>query len=119
MTDSARYKEIVAGITAAAEELRDADRARSVELARRLVELDAEMLRAGDRAALSRLGVELHWESAMEVLWVESWMTLRPRPGPDRRADPADLTELDTAVEDAAAALREAVRKRRFGLPGR
>ncbi len=119
MTDSARYKEIVAGVTAAAEALRDRDRATAADLSRQLVGLGADMLRAGDRATLSRIGVEQHWESAMEVLWVESWMTLCPRPGPDPRADPADLADLDAAVEVAAAALREAVRRRRFGLPGR
>lgn len=117
--DSARYKEIVAGITEAAEALREHDRERAGELARRLVALDAGMLRAGEAAALTRMSVELHWEAAMESLWTESWMTLRPRPGPDPRADPADLPALDIDVEEKAAALQEAVRRRRFGLPRR
>jgi hypothetical protein len=114
VTESAarRYKEIVAGVTAAAESLRELDRARAAVLARQLAERDAEMLRAGERAALTRLGIELHWEAALEALWVESWMKLRPRPGPDPSADPADLDALDAEVEEAAARLHDAVRRR-------
>jgi hypothetical protein len=112
------YKEIIAGITAAADALRARDRERAVELTRGLARLGEEMERAGERAALTRLAVELHWEAAMEALWVESWMTLRRRPDPDPRADPARLAEYDAELEQRAAQLQEAV-KRRFGLPRR
>jgi hypothetical protein len=112
------YKEVVAGITLAAEALRVRDRERAAALARELVGLTDAMLRAGERADLSRTGVELQWEAALEALWVESWMKLRPRPGPDPRADPADLDALDAEVEARAAEVQEAVR-RRFGLPRR
>jgi hypothetical protein len=113
------YKEIVAGITAAADELRAHDLAVAAALARRLVDLDAAMVRAGERAALSRLGVALHWEAALDALWAESWMTLRPLPEPDLSADPAALDALDTEVEQRSADLQDAVRRRRFGLPRR
>jgi hypothetical protein len=106
------YKEVVAGITAAAEGLRERDRERAAALVRELVGLADAMHGAGERAALTRLGVELHWEAALEALWVESWMKLRPRPGPDLRADPADLDDLDAEVEARAAELQEAVRRR-------
>lgn len=114
-----RYKEITAGITAAAEALRERDRERAAALARRLVELEAQMLRAGERAALTRLGVELHWEAALEALWVESWLELRRRPGPDPAGAGADLAALDVEVEERATTLQEAARRRRFGLPRR
>jgi hypothetical protein len=110
------YKEIVAGLADAAEDLRERDRRRAAALARRLVELDTAMVRAEERAALTRLGVALHWEAALEALWTESWMTLRPRPEPDPRADPAHLDALDAAVEQRAAQLQEAARRRGFGL---
>jgi hypothetical protein len=45
-------------------------------------------------------------------------MKLRPRPGPDRRADPAAIDELDAEVEARAAELLAATR-RRWGLPRR
>lgn len=113
------YKAIVAGITEAVDALGERDRARAAALARELVELDARLQEAGELAARTWLGVELHWEAALEALWVESWMKLRPRPGPDSSADPTDLAALDAGVEAAADALQNAVRRRRFGFPGR
>lgn len=112
------YKQIIAGITAAADALRARDREKAVELTRTLVRLGEQMERAGERAALTRLAVELHWEAALEALWVESWMTLRRRPDPDPGADPARLDQYDAEVELRSAHLQEAVR-RRFGLPRR
>jgi len=109
------YRKIVEGLAGAADDLRERDRQLAAELARRLVDLDLAMVRAGERAALSRFVAELAWEDALDALWEESWLTLRPRPAPDRTADPARLTELDAEVERAAAELHEAVRKR-FGF---
>lgn len=116
MSAAREYKDVIAGLTAAADELRERDRDRAAALARRLVELDDAMVRAAERAALSRLGVELAWEAALEALWAESWMTLRPRPAPDSRADPAHLDLLDEAVQQRAAELQAAVRRGRLGL---
>jgi hypothetical protein len=112
------YKEVIAGITAAAEALRERDRERAAALARELVGLTEAMEHAEERAGLTRLGVELHWEAALEALWVESWMKLRPRPGPAPYADPAAIDALDAEVEARSAELQEAVR-RRWGLPRR
>ncbi|WP_214371320.1 hypothetical protein [Pseudonocardia sp. H11422] len=117
MSAARDYKAIVAGITAAADELRERDRERAVELSRDLVGLDDAMVRAGERAAMTRLGVNLHWEAALEMLWAESWMTLRPMPAPDERVDPANIDALDAAVEQRFAELRDATR-RGFGLRG-
>jgi hypothetical protein len=112
------YKEVVAGIAAAAEALRERDRERAAALARELVGLTEAMEHAEERAGLTRLGVELHWEAALEALWVESWMKLRPRPGPAPNVDPAAIDALDAEVEARSAELQEAVR-RRWGLPRR
>ncbi|GEL18275.1 hypothetical protein [Pseudonocardia asaccharolytica] len=121
MSAAREYKDIIAGITAAAEALRERDRECVAALARRLVELDAAMLRAEERAALSRLGVELHWEAALKALWAESWMTLRPLPAPDGGAapGPAALDALDAAVAQRFEDLLGAVRRRGFRLPRR
>ncbi|WP_300019258.1 hypothetical protein [Pseudonocardia sp.] len=114
------YREVMAGLDLAAAELRDADRARAAELATELVGLQDATARAAERAALTRLGVDLAWEDALEALWTESWLQLRPRPDPPPDArPPADLAALDEAVQAAAAELLAALRRRRFGLPGR
>jgi hypothetical protein len=113
------YKEIVARFTAAADALIERDRERVEQLGRELVRLDDEMVRAGERAAVTRFVAELHWEAALESLWVESWMKLRRRPAPDPRADPADLARYEAEVELRSAELQDAVRRRRFGLPRR
>ena len=97
MTAAREYKEVIAGITAAAEALRERDRERAAALARELVGRAEAMEHAEERAGLTRLGVELHWEAALDALWVESWMKLRPRPGPDPRAAVADLDEIGRA----------------------
>lgn len=111
------YQDVIAGLSAAAEALRDRDRERATELASRLVGLDDAMVRAVERAALTRLGVDLRWEAALEALWTESWLRLRPPPDPP--GTPGDLDALDAAVEARSADLQSAVRRRRFGLPGR
>jgi hypothetical protein len=118
VTAAREYKEVVAEIAAAAERLRERDRERAGVLARELVRLTDVMQRAEERAGLTRLGVHLHWEAALEALWVESWMQLRPLPKADPRADPARLDALDAEVEARSAELQDAVR-RRFGLPRR
>lgn len=119
MSAAREYKTIVGELTAAVDALRERDRERAGELSRELVELDDLMARIGERAALTRLGVELHWEAALETLWSESWMTLRPMPAPDPRgpaASDADLDALDAAVAQRFAELVDAVRRRRLGL---
>ncbi len=107
-----RYKDVIGELTAAADALRDRDRARAAALARELVDLDAAMVAAGERAGMSRLAVELRWEAALEALWDEQWMTLKPRPRPDPDADPERLDELDRAADLAATELLDAVRTR-------
>lgn len=111
-----RYQEILEGLSAAAADVERRDRERAAELTRKLVELDAAMARAHERAALSRLAVQLRWEAALEALWTESWLTLRPWPEPDLTADPARLDELDAAADRATTELLDAVRRRVLGL---
>ncbi|MGQ0572796.1 MAG: hypothetical protein ACT4RN_01185 [Pseudonocardia sp.] len=111
-----KYKDRTAELTAGADQLRERDRERAVELGKLLVELDAAMDRAGRRAALSTLGVELQWEAALEALWGESWMRLRPRPRPAEDADPARLDELDEELVRRADELHAALRRRSLRL---
>jgi hypothetical protein len=120
MSAAREYKAIIGGLTDAADALRERDRKRAAELVRELADRDDAMTRIGERVALTRLGVELHWEAAIEALWSESWMTLRPMPVPERSgaapAGPADFDALDAAVTARFADLMDAVRRRRLGL---
>ena len=113
MTDAARrYKEVIGELTAVADALRERDRVQAAALARRLVELDTAMVRAAERAALSRFALELRWEAVLEALWQEAWMTLRPRPAPDPGADPERLDALDRELDLAADEVLAAARRR-------
>ena len=102
---------VVGELTAAADALRERDKAHATALARRLVELDAAMVRAEERAALSRLAVEIRWEMVLDALWDEQWMTLKPHPRPDPDADAERLDaldrEADLAADDVIAAASE------------
>ena len=114
-----RYKDILAEITDLAAAERERDRALAVELRRRLVVLQARMRRAQERALLTSALVELHWDAAMDQLWNESWLSLRPRPDPDSSADPERLDEFDAQVHERAEDLRRAVGRRWFSFGNR
>lgn len=107
-----RYKEVMAEVGAAADALREWDRRRAVELRAALLGLEDEMLREGERARLSTSVARLHWEEALELLWAESWLRLRPCPAPDPRADPSRLDDYDAEVHRLAGELRAVVRRR-------
>jgi hypothetical protein len=107
-----QYKNITGGMTEAVAKMRREDAERAVELARVLAELREAMETASDREALTVLGVALQWESALEELWNEHWMTLRPRPGPNPAASARDLDYLDAVVAQRYEVLREAIRRR-------
>lgn len=116
MSAAREYKEIIAEISAAVEGVRERDRERAAALARELVGLREAMQQATKRVELTRIGAEMQWQEALEALWAESWLRLRTRPGPDPRADPAQLDRWQAELEHRGAELKEAVRRRRFGL---
>ncbi|MGI5125568.1 hypothetical protein ACQEVB_02020 [Pseudonocardia sp. CA-107938] len=118
MTAAEDYRRVIAELDAVADDLRVRDAERATALRAQLVDLERAVADAGVRAALTRFVVDLHWEIALEALWPESWMKLRPKPGPDPRARGADLDAHDAAVSEALDTLLAAVR-RRFRLPGR
>ncbi len=116
MTAARRYREITGELTETVERIRRADQARAAELLARLGELDEVMTRAAERAALTRLGVQLHWEAALEALWTEHWMTLRPLPEPNGSAVVRDLDELDARVEARYQQLLDTLQRRGLAL---
>ena len=113
MTAADDYKAVIAELTAGF----DGDAARNdervEELRLEVAELNKELNAASDQHVIARVGNILAWEDALELLWVESWMTMKPFPRPDRLAkgNPAALV---TKVEGCVAELRALVQRRRL-----
>jgi hypothetical protein len=118
MTAAREYKDVIAAVTAGLDAASERNTQRVAELRRIVDERNRLLDEAADRHILIRIGAELAWEEALEALWVESWMDMRPYPRPDRLAAPGDLAALAARVEEAAAALRAEVQKRRIRMPG-
>lgn len=115
MSAARRYKDITGGMTDAVARMRRSDVERAARLESALPELEEAMRVSAERAALTELGVGLQWEAALESLWGEHWMTLRPLPRPDPRAverAPRDLDYLDAVVAKRYEALVDAIRRR-------
>ncbi|HEY0816721.1 MAG TPA: hypothetical protein VGE11_25870 [Pseudonocardia sp.] len=110
-TPAKRYKDEIAELTAGfdGDAARSANRVRELRL--RVVELGKELKAASEQRVIARLGNVLAWEDALEILWVESWMTMRPFPKPDRLAK-GDPGELVARVEARVADLRTQVQRR-------
>ena len=117
------YKDVIGELDAASATLRERDRGRADVLRHRLVELGKAAAEADHHAALARFAVAMQWDSVVDALWKEDWLTLRTPPQPDRNPDggpdPDDVEALIVAVERAAAAVRDAGRRWTFGPRGR
>ena len=116
MNAAERYKALIGELDDAAGRLRNTERERAEELANRVADVDRALFAATDRAALTRVGVALRWESAVVALWQEKWFRLRPEPEPDGQSRPEHLDRLDRAVDQALEDLLAEIRKRRLGL---
>jgi molybdopterin converting factor small subunit len=115
-TPADTYKRAVRQVTGGMEAEVERNATRVRELREQLRELDRELLAADDRRLLVRIAANLAWEDTLEALWVESWITMRPFPRPDRFAkavDPAGVMALAAEIERRAAELVAAVKGRR------
>lgn len=110
-----RYKEVMLGLTAAADALRVQDEERVAALRERLQALEEELAAAEDRARRSQTEALSRWAKALDALWSESWLKMRPLPRPDTWADPAELDELDARVVRCSEALHQVLRQRWLG----
>lgn len=117
------YKDVIGELDAASAALRKRDSGRADALRHRLVELGKAAAEADHHAALARFAVAVQWDSVVDALWKEDWLTLRTPPQPDRSPeggpDPNDVEALIVAVERAAAAVRDVGRRWTFGPRGR
>ena len=115
-TAAERYRDVTAGIADAVAAQRRTDEEEATALARRLALLDARMLKVGERTALTRFAVRLHWETALEALLSEPWIVLRPFPRPDRTAGPDELDRADREMAEAHTRLMSLVTRPRWGF---
>lgn len=109
------YKRAVLAVTGGMEGEVKRNEERVRELRERVADLDRDLRTAADRRLLVRIAANLAWEDALEALWVESWITMKPFPKPDRMAKAGDAMELGAEIERRAAALLAAVRGRASG----
>jgi hypothetical protein len=112
---AADYKRAIREVTGGMEGEVKRNEARVRELRERVADLDRDLTTAADRRLLVRIAANLAWDDALEALWVESWMTMRPFPRPDRMAKAGDAMELGAEIERRAADLLAAVRGRSGG----
>jgi hypothetical protein len=110
--DAARHYKEIAGLNKeAVDRMREADRALEDKLRRKSLTAENTLKEVSERERVARMGVELHWEAAMEELWAERWLTIQPMPAPATPPPAMDLLECDAEVGRTYAELHEALRK--------
>ena len=107
-----RYKEIVALAGESVKRMREVDHHRVKEAMDRLVASQDRMAAAVEQEMLTRVGVTLLWEAALEALWDERWLTMKPQPAPDESVPPRPQEEYNGLMELAHQRLEEALQKR-------
>jgi hypothetical protein len=111
-----RYRELTGAIADASRDLRARDAERVAELRRLLAVLHDRMERVGERTGMSRLAAHTHWETALDAMWAEPWMTVPPFPRPDPQADPSRLAAYEQEMYEAHEALMALVHRTKFGF---
>lgn len=106
------YKATVDSLTSGFDGDAARNRERIAALGEELKILRKRLDEASERHTVARVGNLLAWEDALELLWVEHWMTMRPFPRPDRLVKGDDADAAVAAVEARVADLRAAVQRR-------
>jgi hypothetical protein len=110
--DAARHYKQIAGLnTEAVERMREADRGLEDKLRQQLAAMERALTEVSERERVARMGVDLHWEAAIEELWAERWLTIAPMPRPAKPAPAMSPLECDAEVGRTYEALHEALRK--------
>ncbi|CCH27916.1 hypothetical protein ABZ816_06395 [Actinosynnema sp. NPDC047251] len=107
-----RYKEMVGLAGAAVEKMRDQDRDRVRDLLARLAASQDRMAELIEQEKLTQVGVRLLWEAAVEALWEERWMQMKPVPEPDESVPARDQRDYLTAMDVAYQSLEDTLQKR-------
>ncbi len=107
-----RYKEIASLAGGAVTRMRDQDRDRVRELLAHLAASQDRMADLIEQEKLTQIGVRLLWEAAVELLWEERWMQMKPIPEPDESVPPRDQHDYLLAMDVAYQALEDTLQKR-------
>ncbi|MEU5694889.1 hypothetical protein [Actinosynnema sp. NPDC020468] len=107
-----RYKEIVALAAESYERMRDNDRRRVAELLRRLAETQELMARVIEQERDVRIGVSVVWDQAVEALWDERWLEMKPMPAPDESVPRRPQNDYTGAMDHAYQQFEDALQKR-------
>jgi hypothetical protein len=113
VTDDAvrQYKELVAANDEAINRMRAHDLTQVEQLRKQLSSAQYRLNQATDKERLARQVITGYWESSVEELWKERWLSpgLPPQPLP---VDPElDAQACDAEVERSYDALHEALRR--------
>lgn len=107
-----RYKEIVALAGESVRRMREVDERRVKEALDRLVASQDRMAEAVEQEMLTRVGVTLLWESALDLLWDERWLTMKPLPAPQESVPPRPQEHYNGMMELAHQRLEDSLQKR-------
>jgi len=107
-----RYKEVVALAGESVRRMRERDRERVAELLARLAASQDRVADLLEQEKMARVGVRLLWEAAVEALWEERWMRMKPVPEPDESVPPRDQDDYLIAMDTAYQALEDTLQKR-------
>jgi len=110
------YRRITGMISDASGERREREAARVEDLERRFGTLDDRLRAVAERTGMSRLAVHTHWETVLDAMWGEPWMTVPPFPRPDPHADPGDLARNEQEMYEAHENLMALINRPRFGF---
>ncbi|CAL9644525.1 hypothetical protein SUDANB95_06405 [Actinosynnema sp. ALI-1.44] len=107
-----RYKEVVALADESVQRMREVDHQRVKEALDRLVASQDRMAEAVEQEMLTRVGVTLLWEAALDALWDERWLTMKPLPNPDESVPPRPQEHYNGLMELAHQRLEDSLQKR-------
>ncbi|RKT52373.1 hypothetical protein [Saccharothrix australiensis] len=107
-----RYKEVVALADQSVNRMRERDRERIAELVERLAASQDRVAALIEQEELTRFGVRLLWDAAVEALWEERWMRMPPLPEPEESVPPRDQRDYLVAMDVAYQALEDLLQKR-------
>lgn len=106
-----RYKELMAGNDEAVNRMRAHDLAQMEGLRRKLKDDRQSLAQASERERVARSVSAAYWETAVEELWKERWLTVGRPPQPVAVGPEADAYNCDAEVERTHDALHEALRR--------